>query len=109
MSGLDREGLELAFKYFSSTTLTMRLCGINQGKTTIEQMFKDISFGGGQLTLLCVLIRKKKHDLFRFICKRDTFHPWRGKTGKYKDVEKPLKSKCLNLSHKKVILLELKV
>jgi hypothetical protein len=28
---LDKEGLELAFKYFSSTTLTMRLCGINQG------------------------------------------------------------------------------
>ena len=27
---LDREGLQLAFKYFSSTTLTMRLCGINQ-------------------------------------------------------------------------------
>ena len=27
---LDKDGLELAFKYFSSTTLTMRLAGINQ-------------------------------------------------------------------------------
>ena len=27
---LDKDGLELAFKYFCSPTLTMRLCGINQ-------------------------------------------------------------------------------
>lgn len=27
---LDKDGLELAFKYFSSTTLTMRLTGISQ-------------------------------------------------------------------------------
>ena len=27
---LDKDGLQLAFKYFSSTTLTMRLTGINQ-------------------------------------------------------------------------------
>ena len=29
---LDKDGLELALKYFSSTTLTMRLTGINQVK-----------------------------------------------------------------------------
>ena len=33
---LDRDGLELAFKYFSSTTLTMRLTGINQVNTNIS-------------------------------------------------------------------------
>ena len=27
---VDKDGLELALKYFSSTTLTMRLTGINQ-------------------------------------------------------------------------------
>lgn len=26
----DKEGLDLAFKYFNSTTLTMRLAGISQ-------------------------------------------------------------------------------
>lgn len=30
---LDKDGLELAFKYFSSTTLTMRLTGISQVRT----------------------------------------------------------------------------
>ena len=33
---LDKDGLELAFKYFSSTTLTMRLTGINQVNTNIS-------------------------------------------------------------------------
>lgn len=33
---LDKDGLELALKYFSSTTLTMRLTGINQVNTNIS-------------------------------------------------------------------------
>ena len=33
---LDKDGLELAMKYFSSTTLTMRLTGINQVNTNIS-------------------------------------------------------------------------
>ena len=38
---LDRVGLELAFKYFSSTTLTMRLCGINQVNAHIS-LFNEL-------------------------------------------------------------------
>ena len=33
---LDKDGLELALKYFSSTTLTMRLTGINQVKEILN-------------------------------------------------------------------------
>ena len=38
---LDREGLQLAFKYFCSTTLTMRLCGINQVNAHIS-LFNEL-------------------------------------------------------------------
>lgn len=37
----DSDGLDLAFKYFSSTTLTMRLAGITQINTQIS-LFNDI-------------------------------------------------------------------
>ena len=41
-AALDREGLELAFKYFSSHTLTMRLCGINQGNPPNQTSFPPV-------------------------------------------------------------------
>lgn len=37
----DREGLDLAFKYFSSSTLTMRLAGITQINSYIS-VFNDL-------------------------------------------------------------------
>lgn len=37
----DSDGLDLAFKYFNSTTLTMRLAGITQINTQIS-LFNDI-------------------------------------------------------------------
>lgn len=43
---LDKDGLELAFKYFSSTTLTMRLTGISQVETvgTICLILTNMNF-----------------------------------------------------------------
>ena len=67
---LDRDGLELAFKYFSSTTLTMRLTGINQVNTNIslfnemcntesvvevETVRETTELRGGDYLILCSL------------------------------------------------------
>ena len=67
---LDKDGLELAFKYFSSTTLTMRLTGINQVNTNIslfnemcntesvvevETVRETTELRGGDYLILCSL------------------------------------------------------
>ena len=41
---LDKDGLELAFKYFSSTTLTMRLTGINQVSVSFVKLHHSKTF-----------------------------------------------------------------
>jgi hypothetical protein len=75
----DKDGLELAFKYFCSSTLTMRLAGIAQINSHVS-MFNEMcntesvveveTVGVSLVTVFTIL--PKSFYIFKYIC-RDAF------------------------------------